>query len=385
MRTLSAENITYLTKVRQSLHQQPEISGEEMHTAAKIVRELTQAGADQVWENLGGYGVAAAFCGKEPGPTILFRCELDALPIAEKSTLSYCSEVEGKGHLCGHDGHMCIVLGVALGLVVRPRHGRVILLFQPAEETGFGAKAVINDPRWPEIRPDYAFAYHNVPGRPLAEIGLHTGPATCASCGMQIIFHGKSSHAAAPEDGISPGSVMAELMLAIPKLGSGSISDPDFSLSTLTHARLGMPTFGVAPGEGELRVTLRSKTNERMDDMITKVQRMLDAIKSPLEIEVFWHDVFPASTNSSDATSIARNAAGARKLNIHEMQNPMKWSEDFGHIGLDGANATMLFLGAGIHQPQLHNPDYDFPDELLAVGAELLLEIIDKTLGFEDG
>jgi amidohydrolase len=384
MRTLSAENIIYLTKVRQSLHQQPEISGEEMHTAAKIVWELTQAGADQIWENLGGYGVAAAFCGKEPGPTILFRCELDALPIAEKSTLSYCSEIEGKGHLCGHDGHMCIVLGVALGLVVRPRHGRVILLFQPAEETGFGAKAVINDPRWPEIRPDYAFAYHNVPGRPLAEIGLHTGPATCASCGMQIIFHGKSSHAAAPEDGVSPGSAMAELMLAIPKLGSGSISDADFSLSTLTHARLGMPTFGVAPGEGELRVTLRSKTNERMDDMITKVQRMLDAIKPPLEIEVLWHDVFPASTNSSDATNIARNAAGARKLSIHEMQNPMKWSEDFGHIGLDGANATMLFLGAGIHQPQLHNPDYDFPDELLAVGAELLLEIIDKTLGFED-
>ena len=177
MRTLSAHNISYLTQVRQSLHQRPEISGEEKHTAARIVQELTQAGADQIWENLGGYGVAAAFSGTEPGPTILFRCELDALPIPEISTLSYCSEIEGKGHLCGHDGHMCIVLGVALGLANRPTKGRVILLFQPAEETGFGAQAVVNDPRWPEIRPDYAFAYHNVPGRPLAEIGVHGGPA----------------------------------------------------------------------------------------------------------------------------------------------------------------------------------------------------------------
>lgn len=383
MRTLTAENVTYLTTVRQSLHQWPEISGEEKHTAERIVQELKQAGADQIWENLGGYGVAAAFCGATPGPTILFRCELDALPITEKSTLSYCSEIEGKGHLCGHDGHMCIVLGVALGLVERPTHGRVILLFQPAEETGFGAKAVINDPRWPEIRPDYAYAYHNVPGRPLAEVGLHTGPATCASRGMQIIFHGKSSHAAAPEDGVSPGEAMAELMLKIQTLGSGSISDADFGLSTLTHARLGEPTFGVAPGEGELRVTLRSMTNERMDEMITKAQAMLEEIQPPLEVEIFWHDVFPAATNSENATDIARSAAGERNLNIHEMQHPMKWSEDFGRIGLDGANATMLFLGAGINQPQLHNPDYDFPDELLVVGAELLLEIIDKTLAFK--
>ena len=381
MRTLSAENITYLTEVRQALHQRPEISGEEKQTAARIIQELKQAGADQIWENLGGYGVAAAFRGAQPGPTVLFRCELDALPITEQSTLSYCSEIDGKAHLCGHDGHMCIVLGVALGLVERPTHGRVILLFQPAEETGFGAQAVINDPRWPEIRPDYAFAYHNVPGRPLAEIGVHVGTATCASRGMQIIFHGKSSHAAAPEDGVSPAAAMADLMLKIPRLGSGNITDADFSLSTLTHARLGRPTFGVAPGEGELRVTLRSRTNERMDEMIATIQAMLDEIASPLKTEIFWHDVFPAATNSLDATDIAKNAASARKLDIHEMQNPMKWSEDFGHIGLDGASATMLFLGAGIDQPQLHNPDYDFPDALLVVGAELLLEIVDKTLG----
>lgn len=385
MRTLSSVQVAYLTKVRQSLHQHPELSGEEKLTAAKVVQELTRAGADQIWENLGGHGVAAAFSGALPGPTILIRCELDALPITEKSTLPYCSAVKGKGHLCGHDGHMSIVLGVALGLAERPAYGRIILLFQPAEETGFGAQAVISDPRWQEIRPDYAFAYHNVPGRPLAEIGVNVGTATCASRGMQILFHGKSSHAAAPEDGVSPAEAVAKLMLEIPTLSVGTIADSDYGLSTLTHARLGMPTFGVAPGEAEIRVTLRSKTNDRMDEMITSIKSMLNEITSPLETEVFWHDVFPAGTNSLDATDIARKAAKARKLDIYEMPSPMSWSEDFGHIGLNGANSTMLFLGAGVDQPQLHNPDYDFPDELIVVGAELLLEIIDTTLALNAG
>ncbi|MDB9809091.1 M20/M25/M40 family metallo-hydrolase, partial [Yoonia sp.] len=201
---MSSEQTTYLTRLRHDLHRQPEISGEEAQTAARIVQELTHAGADQIWQNLGGYGVAAEFRSAKPGPTVLIRCELDGLPIKEESTLPYRSEIDGKGHLCGHDGHMCMVMGVALGLADRPARGRVILLFQPAEETGFGAQAVIDDPRWPQIRPDYAFAYHNVPGRPLGEIGLRAGPANCASRGMQILLHGKSSHAAAPEDGVSP-------------------------------------------------------------------------------------------------------------------------------------------------------------------------------------
>jgi amidohydrolase len=381
MRTLSKQQISYLTELRHVLHQRPEISGQEQQTAARIVQELTHAGADRIWQELGGHGVAAEYCGKEPGPTVLFRCELDALPIAEKSSLSYCSKVAGNAHLCGHDGHMCMVLGVALGLAERPVRGRAVLLFQPAEETGFGAKAVINDARWPQIRPDYAFTYHNVPGRPLAEIGLYPGAATCASRGMQIILHGKSSHAAAPEDGVSPAMAMAHLIQEIPSLGSGSISDANYALSTLTHVRLGEPTFGVAPGEGELRITLRSKTDERMDDMIQKALAMLDHIKDPLEIDVVWHDVFPASTNDVDATGIARDAAKVNKLNIHDMKHPVTWSEDFGRIGLDGAQATMIFLGAGETQPQLHNPDYDFPDALLPIGAGLFLEIIDQILG----
>ncbi len=124
------------------------------------------------------------------------------------------------------------MLGVAMYLARRPACGRVILLFQPAEETGAGAQAVIDDLRWAEIKPDFAFAYHNLPGRPLGEIGLRSGPGNCASRGMQILFEGRSSHAAAPQDGLSPAAAMATLMEALPALGSGQIGDEGFALST---------------------------------------------------------------------------------------------------------------------------------------------------------
>jgi len=385
MPRLSNEHISYLQTLRHDLHRQPEISGEEEQTAARILRELELAGADQIWENLGGHGVAAAFQGASAGPTVLIRCELDGLPITEESTLPYRSQIEGKGHLCGHDGHMCMVMGVALGLAKRPASGRVILLFQPAEETGFGAQAVIDDPRWQEIRPDYAFAYHNVPGRPMGEIGLRDGPANCASRGMQILLHGKSSHAAAPEDGLSPAFAMAQLMERLPALGSGTISDVDFGLSTLTHAQLGEATFGIAPGEGELRVTLRSMTDARMMQLINAAQKLIETTAGPLKVDVHWHDVFTTVMNDPQATDIARKAAHMNGIFVFEMDHPMRWSEDFGRIGQDGAQATMLFLGAGENQPQLHNPDYDFPDELLPIGTALFLTIIDQILSSHAG
>jgi amidohydrolase len=385
MMSITNKQTAYLTMLRHDLHRQPEISGEEAKTAARIVQELTRASADQIWQNLGGYGVAAEFRGAKPGPTVLIRCELDGLPIAEESTLPYRSEVEGKGHLCGHDGHMSIVMGVALGLANRPERGRVILLFQPAEETGFGAQAVIDDPRWSEICPDYVFAYHNVPGRPLGEIGLHAGPANCASRGMQILLHGKSSHAAAPEDGVSPGAAIAHLMQHLPALSSGTILDSDFGLSTLTHVRLGAPTFGIAPGEGELRVTLRSMTDKHMERLVDETQTIVETIDERLEVSVHWHDVFSTVVNDVGATDIARQAAHEQGLNIHEMDHPMRWSEDFGRFGLDGAKATMVFLGAGETQPQLHNPDYDFPDALLPLGAGLFLTVIEHILSAHAG
>lgn len=380
MSVLTEAHITDLIALRHDLHRHPEISGQEAETARRIAQELEALGADRIWHGLGGYGVAAEFAGAEDGPTVLLRCELDGLPILETSDLPYRSEIHGTGHLCGHDGHMVTMLAVAIGLAQRPAKGRVILLFQPAEETGAGAKAVIEDPRWPEIRPDFAFAYHNVPGRPLGEIGVRPGPGNCASRGMLIALEGKSSHAAAPEDGVSPGPAMAALMQALPELSAGSIGEDDFALSTLTHANLGEPTFGIAPGVGALRVTLRCMTDNRMDALVADAKALIAQHCAGLSVKVTWHDIFLSVTNDAVATDMARQVAAGRGLSIFDMPTPMRWSEDFGRIGGDGAQASMLYVGAGETHPQLHNPDYDFPDALIPVMSDLFLGIVDHIL-----
>ncbi|MCK0170979.1 amidohydrolase [Aliiroseovarius sp. S1123] len=374
---MSQDQLSQLTALRHALHRRPEISGEEAETAEVIADELTNLGAYRIWRGLGGHGVAAEFTGASDGPTVLLRCELDGLPIREISDLPYRSEVEGKGHLCGHDGHMVSMLGVAMYLARRPACGRVILLFQPAEETGAGAQAVIDDPRWAEIKPDFAFAYHNLPGRPLGEIGLRSGPGNCASRGMQILFEGRSSHAAAPQDGLSPAAAMATLMEALPALGSGQIGDEGFALSTLTHAKLGEPTFGIAPADGELRVTLRAVTNDRMERLMAKAQALVSEARGDLKVQLHWHDVFRAVINNADAVQIARDVAQALGHETHEMTAPMPWSEDFGRFADDGASAAMLYVGSGVNQPQLHNPDYDFPDALLPVVIDQFCAIVD--------
>jgi len=381
MPILSSDQISTLTALRHDLHRRPEVSGEEAATAARIATVLEALGADRLWRGLGGHGVEAEFTGAAEGPTVLLRCELDGLPIREISTLPYRSEVDGKGHLCGHDGHMVSMLGVGMSLAVRPATGRVILLFQPAEETGAGAKAVVEDPRWGDIRPDYAFAYHNVPGRPLGEIGLRSGPGNCASQGMQIVLEGKSSHAAAPEDGVSPGETMAKLMTALPSLSEGSIAEEHFALATLTHAKLGEPSFGIAPGDGELRVTLRSMTNARMDQLIQTATGIVADAAGPLKVDIHWHDVFRAVVNDTEATDVARKAAQTLGHTIHEMPSPMRWSEDFGRIGDDGAKAAILYVGSGELTPQLHNPDYDFPDALMPIVVDQFRAMIDHLLG----
>ncbi|MEH6831345.1 MAG: amidohydrolase [Sulfitobacter sp.] len=381
MPVLTQEQITALVDLRHALHRRPELSGDEAETANRMAKELTALGADRIWSDLGGHGVAAEFKGAQDGPTVLLRCELDGLPIHEVSDISYRSETDGTGHLCGHDGHMVSMLGVATWLAQRPARGRVILLFQPAEETGAGAKAVIEDKRWSELRPDFAFAYHNVPGRPLGEIGLRPGPGNCASRGMQILLEGKSSHAAAPEDGLSPSAAMAALMQALPELSTGEIGDNSFALSTLTHAKLGEPTYGIAPGHGELRVTLRCMTDERMEALISDAKALVAAHTANLATKVFWHDIFLSVTNDAEATDIARRVAARQGHVRHDMPTPMRWSEDFGRYGGDGAKATLLYVGAGETHPQLHNPDYDFPDALIPLVTDLFSGIIADILG----
>ena len=161
---LTNADIRELTSFRRELHRKPELSGEEAETAKTISGALTELAPDHLLSGLGGHGVAAVYDSGRDGPTVLFRAELDALPIKEASGAEWSSETSGKAHLCGHDGHMTMLLALARLLSRRrPQTGRCVLMFQPAEEDGSGARAVVADPKFRNIRPDWAFAIHNEP------------------------------------------------------------------------------------------------------------------------------------------------------------------------------------------------------------------------------
>jgi amidohydrolase len=376
-----------LVQLRHDLHKIPEVSGEEQETAAFLCRFLSAYSPDELITGLGGHGVAAVFDGRTPGPTVLIRCELDGLPIEELSDLSYRSQRAGRGHLCGHDGHMAMVAGLAMELHNnRPAAGRVVLLFQPAEETGKGASAVIADPRFEQIAPDFAFSLHNLPGLPIGEVALCLGPANCASRGMRIRLQGRTSHAAAPQDGVSPAGAIVTLLPALVALANAGELGPEFALVTVTHVRLGEATFGIAPGEAEIWVTLRTVTDARMTQLIRDAEALVTraCAAEGLVQDIAYDDVFDACTNHPDASARIEAACGSLDLRCHLQQAPQRWSEDFGQFGKQ-AKAAMFWLGSGEDQPQLHNPDFDFPDAALPVGLSVFRRIVEDLTSGRDG
>lgn len=374
---MRSDRLAQLTALRQSLHQHPELSGQERETAARMADELRRAGADTVLTDLGGHGVAALFDSGTTGPTVAIRCELDGLPITELSDLPYVSTVPGKGHLCGHDGHMSMVLGVALALQdQRPMRGRVVLIFQPAEETGQGAKAFREDAQFAQLAPDYVFSLHNLPGLELGAVELCQGPTNCASRGMRIALTGKTSHAAAPQDGVSPAGALSALIPELTRLGTAG------ALTTITHASLGAQTFGVAPGQAELWVTLRTVSDDRMAKLVADAEALVQQVAKSenLSAGITYEDVFEACANDAEAVTILANACADQAIPCQLTDAPQKFSEDFGQFG-KGAKSAMFWLGAGRDHPQLHNPDYDFPDALIPIGTGIFLAAIRQVLG----
>lgn len=380
---LTNQDVVTLTEWRRGLHRNPEISGEEAETARTVQAFLASAGADRIVTRLGGHGIAGIFEGREPGPTVMVRAELDALPIEEISEAPHRSRVLGKAHLCGHDGHMAILAALALGLSrQRPQRGRAVLLFQPAEETGAGAAAVVADPKFREIAPDVVFALHNLPGMAFGKVALIEGPVSCASRGMRIVFTGKTAHASMPETGLSPVDAVARLMPALTALGSGGPMDESFAMVTVTHARIGEPAFGIAPAHGEVWATLRTLTDAGMDALVAKAERLVEdaARMGSLSVAVSYSDIFRHCENASEAVAHLRRALDAEGVPHNRGDLPMRPSEDFGHLGAN-APAAMFFLGSGENHAALHNPDYDFPDDLIPVGARIFMRALRDLLG----
>ena len=368
--------------LRHDLHRHPDLSGYEAETARRIVDFVQPYNPTQIITGLGGHGVAVVYDFGGDGPTVLIRCELDALPIQEINTFGHRSTRAGVSHKCGHDGHAAILAGLTPWLQTAPfTAGRVILLFQPAEETGKGAAAVLADPRFMPLAPDYVFALHNVPGYPLHQVLWVAGQFSPTVQSMAIRLFGKESHASEPENGINPALAMAELVQAFNAL---VVSDPartDFALITPVHLLAGQREYGISAGYGETHFTLRTWHCNRMETLVETLETILQDVcaRHRLRAETNWFDYFPTTINHETGNAMVARAAQEAGLPLRVQPTPFKFGEDFGWFTQQFPGA-MVGLGAGENTPALHNPDYDFPDALIETGGRLFKRIIGQVL-----
>ena len=366
-----------LESIRKYLHQNPELSCEEFETASVVAHLLKSSNPDRLLENVGGTGIIAEYNGEANGSTIMFRCELDALPIQEINKFDYLSVTEGKSHKCGHDGHMAIIIALASMLgKQKPKKGKVVLLFQPGEEDGRGAKAVFEDPVFKTVIPDFVFALHNLPGYSLGEVVLRRNSFNAAVTSLIIRLNGKTSHAAEPEMGINPSNAISKILADIYGLSNNTPSREDFTLITPVHLQMGEIAYGISAGHAEIHLTLRTWTQEHLDKLCERVLHVVgktcQQFALPYETE-FTHS-FQANKNHDSAVDLVERAIEKTGSPSQYRPYPFKWGEDFG-LFTQHYPGALIGIGSGEDCPALHNPDYDFPDTLIEKGATLFNEI----------
>ena len=380
-----------LEKLRDKLNKNAELSGQEKETNKIINKFLEKTNPDVHYKNIGGYGIVAIYKGVEEGRNILFRADIDGLNIPleclktnDKSLKEEFKSLSSKAlvqkpysHRCGHDGHATILCGLAMRYgKKRPEKGNVILLFQPAEETGEGALAVINDPLFKEIKIDMAFALHNLPGYAKHQIILKKGCFASASLGLKLIFDGATSHASQPEKGNNPQRVITTLLDAFQKKYENLKRDKFHTTLTVTHVAIGEETFGVTPGHAEIWLTLRSQDDSALKQLTDSTIALSEYVAKEFKLKFSHsiHEAFAATMNSSRETELVEQAAKDLKLSVNNIKEPFPWSEDFGRFG-SICPVCLFGLGSGFEHEPLHSPVYDFEDEIIDTGVEMFYQL----------
>ena len=388
-----------LEKLRDKLNKNAELSGQEKETNKIINKFLEKTNPDVHYENVGGYGIVAIYKGLEEGKNVLLRADIDGLniPLGQQSFLSgqpsavsrQCQKSEFKvqssefkvqrqfSHRCGHDGHATILCGLAMRYgKQRPAKGNVVLLFQPAEETGLGAQSVINDPLFKELKIDVAFALHNLPGYAKHQIVLKKGCFASASQGVKLIFDGATSHASQPEKGNNPQRVITTLLDAFQKKYENLKRDKYRTTLTVTHVAIGEETFGVTPGHAEIWLTLRSQDDDSLKKLTDNTIALCEYVASEFKLKFSYsiHEAFPTTMNSAKETDVVEQVAKELKLSVNAIKEPFPWSEDFGRFG--AVCPICLFgLGCGFEHEPLHSPNYEFEDEIIDTGIDVFEKI----------
>ena len=363
--------MTDYISLRRALHEHPQTAGNEQFAHDTIVRHLQGLHPTKVYTNVGGYGVVAVWesCDSHIHtsphsriPTVAFRADIDALPI---------------GHRCGHDGHTTILLRLAelVDKQFSTLHSplSVLLLWQPAEETGTGSRAVLDTGILQQYDIRAIYGLHNLPGYPLGTVVLC--PHTFAAASTGVVYHldGRETHASTPELGVNPGLAVAEI---INRFNGFNGHDGEFRQSTLICVRIGQPAFGTSAGHAEVMFTLRAFTNDAMERLLSDANAAVDQIaaRHGLTVTRSLVEPFRATENTPACVKAIEKAAHDMPLNVVYKDIPNRWSEDFAEYLLEFPGA-MFGIGSGEHQPELHHPDYDFPDALIEPAAWLFFRL----------
>lgn len=370
-----------LTQVRRTFHANPEVSEHEFETQKRIISFLDEESNATV-QKVDKTGVLASFNSHAAGPTIMIRGDIDALPIIETNTFEHKSKSEGVSHKCGHDGHTTILLGLAKVLSEEAiTKGKVLLLFQPAEENGMGAEAVLNDASFTQEKIDYVFALHNLPAYKMHEIVVKENEFTGNVKSIILKMTGKTAHAAEPEQGYNPSMAISEILAFADNITHNKPEESNFFLMTPVYATLGDLAYGISAGYGEVHFTIRSWDTDLMAQQSDKIVTFMNetCAKHQLVSEISWTQVFHANINHPEAVDYIRKAAKHHKFSLTERDYPFRWGEDFG-LFTQKYKGAMFGLGAGISTPALHNPDYDYPDEITETGIRMFHQIIKEIL-----
>ena len=367
---------------RHALHRHPELGFEERATAALVTEALEGLGLT-VHGGFGGTGLVASLTvGDGPG-VIGLRADMDALAMTETGTPAHVSQRAGCMHGCGHDGHMAMLLGAAKQLVAqRDFNGTVRFIFQPAEEHGRGAKAMMADGLFDRFPVDAIFGLHNMPGLPLGHIAARAGGIMAAEDNFEIRIMGRGGHAARPHMGVDPLVVAAQIILGLQTLVSRSVDPSDAAVVSCTEIesdgiRNAIPSTVVLKGDTR-------SYDPAVQDLLEQRMRTLCAgiaAAQGAEVVVTYTHEFAPTVNWPEQTAQALAAAEAvvGPARVDRAVAPMMISEDFGAF-LETVPGAFVFLGAGEGALPLHNSAYDFNDALLPIGAAYFAELVRQQL-----
>ncbi len=377
--------------VRRDIHAHPELCFEEKRTADVIAAKLTEWGIP-IHRGLGGTGVVGIVKAGNSARAVGLRADIDALPMTEHNTFEHASKHAGRMHACGHDGHISMLLAAARHFAkVRDIDGTVYLIFQPAEEGGGGAREMIKDGLFDKFPMEAVFGMHNWPGMEVGKFAVSTGPVMASSNEFRITIHGKGSHAALPHNGIDPVPVACQMVQAFQTIISRNKKPVDAGVISVTMIHAGEAT-NVVPDSAELRGTVRTFTVETLDLIERRMREISEhtAAAFGASCEFEFHRNYPPTINHAAETAFAHSVmasvVGAENVLAQE---PTMGAEDFAYMlqakpgcycFIGNGDGTHRAAGHGLGPCMLHNPNYDFNDELIPLGATYWVRLAEAWL-----